>query len=178
MDNLSDKNRRRAGRVTALFGLSVLMLAGLVFLVLLVISSTIWVASGLALLMAIWLLWASKTSERRILENLPGTQVGEGEQPRLVNLIEGLCLSTGTSPPQIHILPTESRNIAALGRSADHSTLIITTGLLEVATRIQLEAVLANRISQIASYRTALATTAITTFGLSMRLSSFRIRYT
>ena len=98
MDNLSDKNRRRAGLVTALFGLSVLMLAGLVFLVLLVISSTIWVASGLALLMAIWLLWASKTSERRILENLPGTQVGEGEQPRLVNLIEGLCLSTGTSP--------------------------------------------------------------------------------
>ena len=176
MDNLSDKNRRRAGLVTALFGLSVLMLAGLVFLVLLFISSTIWVASGPALLMAIWLLWASKTSERRILENLPGTQVGEGEQPRLVNLIEGLCLSTGTSPPQIHILPTESRNIAALGRSADHSTLIITTGLLEVASRIQLEAVLANRISQIASYRTALATTAITTFGLSMRLSSFRIR--
>ena len=176
MDNLSDKNRRRAGLVTAVFGLSVLMLAGLVFLVLLVISSTIWVASGLALLMAIWLLWASKTSERRILENLPGTQVGEGEQPRLVNLIEGLCLSTGTSPPQIHILPTESRNIAALGRSADRSTLIIATGLLEAATRIQLEAVLANRISQIASHRTALATAAITTFGLSIGLSSFRIQ--
>ncbi|MEC7828717.1 MAG: hypothetical protein VX360_05805 [Actinomycetota bacterium] len=176
MDNLSDKNRQRAGAVTAFFGLSVLMLSGIMFLVLVVVSLTTWVALGIALLMALSLLWASKTSERRILEKLPGTQLGEGEQPRLINLVEGLCLSTGISPPRIHILPTEGRNIAALGRSVDHSTLIVTSGLLGAATRIELEAVLANRISQIASYRTALATTAITTFGLSIELLSFRIR--
>lgn len=176
MDNLSDKNRQRAGAVTAFFGLSVLMLAGLVFLVLFAISLTTMVALGLALLIALSLLWSSKTSERRILEKLPSTQLGDGEQPRLTNLVEGLCLSTGTAPPRIHLLPTEGRNIAALGRSVDHSTLIITTGLLEAATRIELEAVLANRISQIASYRTALATTAITTFGMSIELASLRIR--
>ena len=78
MDNLSDKNRQRAGLVTTLFGLSVLMLAALMFLVLLAISLTIWVALGLALLMAVSLLWASKTGERRILEKLPGTRLSEG----------------------------------------------------------------------------------------------------
>ena len=176
MDNLSDKNRQNAGLLMVFFGLSVLTLSGLVFLVMLAISSTTWVALVLALLMTVSLLWASKTSERRTLKKLLGSQVGEGEQPRLTNLIEGLCLSTGTSPPRIHLLPTQSRNIAALGRSVDHSTIIITTGLLEAASRIELEAVLANRISQIASYRTALATTAITTFGLSIGLSSFRIQ--
>ncbi len=176
MDNLSEKNRQSAGLVTALFGVSVLVLSGLVCLLMLAVAPSRWLALVFAPLTALSLLSASKTSERRILRKLPGTQLTDGEHPRLNNLVEGLCLSTGVSPPRIHILPTEGRNIAAIGRSVDDSTLIITTGLLQAATRIELEAVLANRIFQIASYRTALATTAITTFGLSIELLPFPIR--
>ena len=150
MNEVSEENRQTVGTVTALFVLCALILSVILSLLLMVASTPTAVALLVGLLALLLVLWASATTERRILNSLPGGRLAEGDHPRITNLVDALCLSTGISPPQIHILPTEGRNIAALGRSANESTLIITTGLLEAATRIELEAVLANRIYQIA----------------------------
>ena len=66
--------------------------------------------------------------------------------------------------------------MAAVGRSSSKSTLIVTTGLLDSASRIELEALVANRISQIAAGQTALATTALSTFGLQIGIATIRVR--
>ena len=176
MDDLSDKNQQSTGFIKASFVLCALTLSLVLSLLLTLASLPSWAAFLIGLLILFSLLWASVTAERRILNSLPGGRLQEGEHPRITNLVEGLCLSTGISPPQIHLLPTEGRNIAALGRSVNRSTLIITTGLLEAATRIEMEAVLANRISQIAAHRTALATVAASTFGLQIGPSSLQVR--
>tara|TARA_B100001996_G_scaffold284030_1_gene224325 strand:- start:487 stop:1275 length:789 start_codon:yes stop_codon:yes gene_type:complete len=176
MDDLSDKNQQSIGFMKASFGFCVLILSLGFSLVLIVVSVPKGIAFSTGLLALLLLLCASLTAERRILNSLPGRRIVEGEHPRITNLVEGLCLSTGISPPHIHILPTEGRNVAAFGTSVNGSTLIITTGLLEAATRIELEAVLANRISQIVTYRTALATVAAATFGLAIGPPSFQTR--
>ena len=176
MNEVSEENRQKVGSVTALFVRCALILSVILSLLLMAASAPKEIALLVGLLALLLLLWVSATTERRILNSLPGGRLAEGDHPRITNLLEALCLSTGISPPQIHILPTKGRNIAALGRSVNESTLIITTGLLEAATRIELEAVLANRIYQIVSHRTALVTVAVSTFGLEIGPSPFRIR--
>lgn len=175
MDDLSDKNQQIAGSLKSLFGFCVLIFSiGLSLLLTIALPWSVAFLAGFLVLLS--LLWASLTAERRLLNGLPGSRLAEGDHPRITNLVEGLCLSTGISPPQIHVLPSEGRNVAAFGRSVNSSTLIITTGFLEAATRIELEAVLANRISQIVTNRIVLATVAAATFGLVVGPASFQAR--
>ena len=176
MDNLSDKNQQRAGLLMALFVVSAAALSVVVYFIASIFSLPVWIGVLLAVLTLVSLIYLSASAERRILSTFDGQQILDNEHPRLINLVEGVCLSTGILVPEIRVIPTEARNIAAVGRSIERSTLIVTSGLLESASRVELEAVLANRISQIATGKTALTTVSRTTFGLQIGSASFRIQ--
>jgi len=176
MDNLSDKNRQRAGLLMVLFVVSVAALSVVVYFLARIFSIPVSIGVLLAALTLVPVLYLCASAERRVLNTFSGQQILDDEYPRLINLVEGVCLSTGIPIPEIRVIPTEARNMAAVGRSIERSTLIVTSGLLESASRVELEAVLANRISQIATGKTALTTTALTTFGLQIGSTSFRIR--
>ena len=176
MDNRSDKNRRSASLLIVLFGASMTALSTALFFLLLLILGSPWVGLIVATLTLIFVAYLSATSERRALRTLANQEILKGQYPRLTNLVEALCLSTGIPVPEIRVLSAEARNIAALGRSSARSTLIVTTGLLDSASRIELEAVVANRISQIAAGQIALATTALATFGLQIGIATTWIR--
>ena len=171
MDNLSDKNQQRAGRMMLLFA-SLLAALSIVVLFLLELWIGIVSASVVAFLFLLVFAGLSATAERRILSSLRVRAVHKDKYPRLSNLVEGLCLATGVSTPEILIIPSETRNVAAIGRHAHRSALVVTTGLLESTSRIGLEAALANRLSQIASGKSALATAAVTSFGIRIGVST------
>tara|TARA_Y100001970_G_scaffold246130_1_gene313767 strand:- start:1232 stop:2020 length:789 start_codon:yes stop_codon:yes gene_type:complete len=176
MDNLSDKNRQNASLLIAFFAGSIAALSTALFFLVFIISGSPWFGLIVAALTLASIAYISATSEQRALATLENQQMHSGQYPRLTNLVEAICLSTGIPVPEIRILSTEARNMAALGRSRAKSTLIVTTGLLSSASRIELEAVVANRISQIAAGQTALATTALSTFGLQIGIATIRVR--
>ena len=107
MNEVSEENRQKVGSVTALFVLCALILSVILSLLLMAASTPKAIALLVGLLALLLLLWVSATTERRILNSLPGGRLAEGDHPRITNLLEALCLSTGISPPQIHILPTK-----------------------------------------------------------------------
>ncbi len=91
---------------------------------------------------------ASTVGIRQILGGRPiDSTDGDGRddarhQARFVNLVEGLCVSTGTQEPTMLIVDEPHLNIAVFG-PADDATLVATAGLLSELTRVELEGVVA-----------------------------------
>ena len=79
-------------------------------------------------------------------------EVQKQDQPYLFNVVEGLALASQIPMPKIYIVNDPSPNAFATGRDPQHSAVSVTTGLLSMMNREELEGVLAHEISHIANY--------------------------
>lgn len=84
------------------------------------------------------------------------------EYARLHNLVEGLCIAGGIPKPRIYVIDDAAPNAFAIGRSPQHAAIAVTTGLLAVMSRVELEAVLAHELSHIKNDDILTATLAVT----------------
>jgi heat shock protein HtpX len=142
----ADANRRRAALALAVLG----VVAGAVVVVVLVALVAWPVAIGagaLAGLMAGSLAGARATP--RAMRLAGGVPADGARHARLVNLVEGLSLSAGVPPPEVFVLSAAAPNALTLGRDARHARLIVTDGVLEHLSRIELEGVVAHELSHI-----------------------------
>ncbi len=106
-------------------------------------------------------------SSVRLLRSLGGRRADPAREARLVNLTEGLCLGFGLATPQLVVVDDPAPNALSLGRSARSSSLVVTTGALELFDRMQLEAVLAHELAHLKRGDTAAAASAMRAFGLA-----------
>lgn len=91
------------------------------------------------------------------------------EYARLHNLVEGLCVASGLPKPGLYIVTDEAATAFAVGRDPRHAAVVVTTGLLDGLSRIELEGVLAHELSHIKSYDIRSATLAVTIIGLPLQ---------
>jgi heat shock protein HtpX len=85
---------------------------------------------------------------------------------RFHNVVEGLCVAAGLPKPALHVIAGEDApNALALGREPRKASLVVTSGLLEKLTRIELEGVIAHELTHVKSYDTLVSTIAIGTVG-------------
>ena len=85
---------------------------------------------------------------------------------RFHNVVEGLCVAAGLPKPSLHVVEGEDApNALALGREPRSASLVVTSGLLEKLTRIELEGVLAHELTHVKSGDTRMSTIAIGTVG-------------
>jgi heat shock protein HtpX len=73
------------------------------------------------------------------------------DEPRYHNLVEGLCVSAGLPKPELYVIDDDAPNSFATGRSPTHAAIVVTTGLLQKLSRMELEGVLAHELSHIRS---------------------------
>lgn len=102
-----------------------------------------------------------RSVDRAVLAAVSARALRTGEAPRLENLVEGLCVSGGIVPPTLHAIDDAGLNVLTVGRSPGESHLVVTTGLIEALTRIELEAVVARELALIKSGHVALATSLV-----------------
>ena len=106
-----------------------------------------------AALLGIGVLWVVLNlrlgAPARLITALGGRLVGAREEPRLVNIVEGLCVANGLSVPQLRVLADDAPNAVVLGSRADRAVLFCTTGLLDALDRIELEAVVAHELAHL-----------------------------
>ena len=62
-------------------------------------------------------------------------------------MIDGLCDSHGFRRPRLAIVEDDARNALVYGRSHDRATLVVTTGLRDALTRMELEGLLARELA-------------------------------
>ena len=100
----------------------------------------------------------------------------EHEHARLHNLVEGLCIASGLPKPGVYIVDDPAPNAFATGRNPKHASIAVTTGLLEMMNRVELEGVVAHELSHIRNYDVLVSTLAVTMVGAIALLSDLAIR--
>lgn len=116
------------------------------------------------LLVAVWLaFWWRFTHggaavASRLLGGRPADPVVDA---RLHNLVDGLCGGAGVPKPDLVVLDDPAPNALAFGSDPRHATLGVTSGLLALLGRVELEGVLARELATIKQHETAPATVAV-----------------
>jgi heat shock protein HtpX len=159
VDDAVARNRRHRTTLLAVgFLLAAVPLAAIAVLVGLgLLGVLVAVVLAAAVVGGLW--WAAEPSALRRSGAHPATV---GIEPRLHNLVDGLCAASGVEKPSLHVIEDPAPNALAVGRSVDHSAIAVTRGLLDALTRVELEAVLAHELSHIKNEDVLVDTLAVT----------------
>ena len=90
-------------------------------------------------------------ADRLVLGLSHARPVSPDDEPRYHNLVEGLCVSAGLPKPELYVVDDDAANSFATGRSPAHAAIVVTTGLLQKLSRMELEGVLAHELAHIRS---------------------------
>lgn len=83
------------------------------------------------------------------------------DQARLHNIVEGLCVAAGLPKPALYVVSDPAPNAFSAGRNPANASLVVTTGLLDSMTRVELEGVVAHELAHIRNHDTLMTTTAV-----------------
>jgi len=94
----------------------------------------------------------------------------------LHNVVEVLAIAAGIPKPKVYIINDPSPNAFATGRDPNHSSVAVTTGLLDVMNREELEGVIAHELSHVANRDIKVMTIVSILFGFVSIISDFALR--
>ncbi|MGH9036326.1 MAG: M48 family metalloprotease [Acidimicrobiia bacterium] len=83
------------------------------------------------------------------------------DHARLHNVVEGLCVAAGLPKPALYVVAEPAPNALSVGRNPKAASLVVTTGLLDGMTRVELEGVVAHELAHIRNHDTLMTTTAV-----------------
>jgi heat shock protein HtpX len=127
-----------------------LFLLGLVYAVLVAVliaagAGAVTIAVVAALLFAVQLF----TSDKIALYSMGAREVSPQEAPALHAMIERLCIQANLPKPRVAVAQTPMPNAFAIGRSPKSATVCATTGILNLLSDAELEAVLGHEITHV-----------------------------
>jgi heat shock protein HtpX len=121
--------------------------------------------SGLtiALLMAFGLNFITYWFSDRIVLKMYGARpVGETEAPELYSMVNRLAQQAGLPLPKVYIIDEDQPNAFATGRNPQHGAVAVTTGLMRILSRQELEGVIGHELAHI-KHRDILISTMVAT---------------
>jgi heat shock protein HtpX len=111
---------------------------------------------------AAWWAWTTvRGFGARVIDRPGSFDLTEADQPRLHNLVEGLCVTNGLAKPALIGVDGPGRNMAAvtIGWGATSTNaLIVSVPLLDSLSRIELEGAVAQELSRFLDGSSSLAT--------------------
>jgi len=103
-------------------------------------------------------------------------EIKKQDSPELYRLVENLAIASGLPTPKVYIMQDASGNAFATGRDPQHASVAVTTGLLEMLDKQELEGVLAHEMSHIKNYDIRVMTLVVILVGVVMMLSDWMLR--
>jgi heat shock protein HtpX len=91
-------------------------------------------------------------------------------------LTENLCIARGLPMPKLYYIEDASPNAFATGRNKEHAAVAVTTGLLQVLEKSELEGVLAHELAHVENRDILISTIVVTLVGLVTLISDFFFR--
>lgn len=142
-------------------------------------QATDWGYLGLVLALGVSfaMAWGSYWfSDKIVLSVSRARPVDREREPYLVNTVEGLAIAAGLPVPRAYVIDDPALNAFATGRNPEHAAIAVTTGLLAVMNRQELEGVLAHEFAHIKNYDTLLQTFAAVLVGSVTLISEWMLR--
>ncbi len=104
----------------------------------------------MALLMALGLnFFAYWNSDKMALAMNGAREVSEAEAPDLHGLVASLAARAGLPKPRVYVVENDTPNAFATGRNPEHAAVAVTTGIMQVLDRSELEGVIAHELGHI-----------------------------
>jgi heat shock protein HtpX len=117
-----------------------------------------------------------------VLSAMGAREADPRQYQQLYNIVQTLCIGSGLPMPKVYVIDDPSPNAFATGRDPRHAAVTVTTGLLQIMNREELEGVLAHEMSHIKNFDVRLLLVVTTMIGLATIIASmfwrgaFRIR--
>src|SRR5664279_4239090 len=116
--------------------------------------------------------------DKLVLAASSAKPVSEEQAPQLYNVIRELTIAAGIPMPAVYVIQDDAMNAFATGRDPNHSSIAITTGLLNVMNREELQGVLGHELSHVRNFDIRFSLLVGVLVGGVALLSSFFLRYT
>lgn len=117
-------------------------------------------------------LFAYWFSDKLVLTMHGAKPVSREEAPDLYAVLEGLTARAGIPMPRLYLVQADAPNAFATGRNPDHAAVAVTTGILKIMDRNELEGVLAHELSHVRNRDILISSIAATLAGAITMLAS------
>ncbi|WP_353685556.1 zinc metalloprotease HtpX [Thermodesulfovibrio sp. 3462-1] len=104
-------------------------------------------------------------SHKVVLAMYGAKEVTEAEAPELYSIVRRLSQRAGLPMPKVYIIDSEQPNAFATGRSPKHGVVAVTTGIMRILSREELEGVIGHELSHIKHRDILISTIAATIAG-------------
>ncbi len=112
-------------------------------------------------------------SDRIVLAMYRAKEVSEAEAPELYGIVASLAQRASVPLPKIYIIENDSPNAFATGRNPEHSAVAVTTGIMRILNRNELEGVLAHELSHVLHRDILISSVAATLAGAITMLANW-----
>lgn len=136
-------------------------------------SSILYIAVIFSLFMNVLSYWFS---DKIILKMYKAQEVTNDSHPDLYNIVENLSITAGLPMPKVYVIPDPAPNAFATGRNKDHAAVAVTSGMLQLLNRTELEGVIAHELAHIGNKDILLQTVVVVLVGFVSILADMFLR--
>ena len=104
--------------------------------------------------------------------------IEEAQAPQLFNVVRELAIAADIPMPKVYVIDDTAPNAFATGRDPKHSSIAITTGLLDKLNREELQGVIGHELSHVCNYDIRFALLVGVMVGGIALLADFFLRFT
>jgi heat shock protein HtpX len=126
-----------------------------------------------ALAMNVWSYW---NSDKVVIAMAGAKPADPAQYPELHRVVENLAITAGLPKPKIYIIDDPAPNAFATGRDKEHAAVAVTSGLLQMMDRNELEGVVAHELSHVGNRDILVSTIAVVLVGFVTLASDFFLR--
>jgi len=117
-------------------------------------------------------LYAYYLGSATVLSAVGAREADPRQYQQLHNIVQALAIGDGLPLPKVYVIEDASPNAFATGRDPNHAAVTVTTGLLQMMDREELEAVLAHEMSHIKNFDVRLLLVVTTMIGMAALIAS------
>jgi heat shock protein HtpX len=117
-------------------------------------------------------LYAYYFGSATVLAAMGAQEANPQQYQQLYNVVQALAIGDGLPMPKVYVINDPSPNAFATGRDPNHAAVTVTTGLLQMMDREELQGVLAHEMSHIKNFDVRLLLVVTTMIGMAALIAS------
>ena len=115
-------------------------------------------------------------SDKIVLSMTGAHEALHDEYTDLYHIVENLSITADLPMPKVYIINDQAPNAFATGRNKEHAVVAVTTGLLKILNKAELEGVIAHELSHIGNRDILLSTVIVVLVGFVSILANMFMR--
>jgi len=140
-------------------------------------SDGLYIALFALIFTGVWALLSFYKGDMIVLLMSRAKEVKHDDAPQLYNVVEEMSIAAGIPMPRVFVINDPAPNAFATGRDPNHSAVCITTGLLNMLNRDELQGVIGHEITHIRNYDIRLSVLLAVLVGAITLISDYFLRY-